>query len=66
MEVFDLSKLHPGYPRDQVSCPGCGHEYGAYNRKVCRNCQECSKCCTCKPKDKELIIAAVFVAEINQ
>jgi len=66
MDGIEMSKLHPGHARDQVSCPGCGREYGAYGRKVCRVCQECSKCCTCPPEEQDLITGNKMVEELNQ
>ena len=45
-ELYDIVEKW-GLPRDMVSCPSCGYIYGAYNRKVCTNCEECSKCCNC-------------------
>ena len=42
----DISKY--GVPNDLVSCPGCGDNYGTYNRKICIKCEECSKCCSCE------------------
>lgn len=51
-----------GIPTEEVSCPGCGHRYGRFNRKVCKNCEGCSKCCRCKTP--ELISAEEMIAKI--
>lgn len=62
--MCEMSRLHPGLPREEVSCPGCGSEYGAYGRKVCMECQECSKCCSCTQNYQRLVEAAVFIADL--
>jgi hypothetical protein len=62
---YERSKLHPGHVRENVSCPGCGYEYGAYRRMACRNCEECSQCCSCSAENKDLVTATALVAELH-
>lgn len=66
MNSYEMSKKFPGWPKEMVSCPGCGQEYGHHKTKVCETCQECSKCCICESKDKKLIEASVFVADLTE
>jgi hypothetical protein len=51
-ELYNIIDQY-GLPRDEVSCPSCGHLYGTHNRLVCSTCEECSKCCHC-PKPNHI------------
>lgn len=48
--MSDPYNIHPtwGVPKEDVSCPGCGHVYGHHRTTVCSECEECSSCCQCE------------------
>lgn len=62
-EHYDIVEEY-GMPRKDISCPGCGRVYGAYNRRVCINCEECSKCCNCG--DSGFVSASQFIKHLQE
>jgi len=55
--------IHPrwGVPYEEVSCPGCGKEYGYLKLRVCTECQECERCCDTRHRMNPCVTAGRFV-----